>query len=888
MRHRIVIVLLLTLSLHFASASALHAATDVGVVRAMLKNGLKVIIVQNSLAPVVNTQLNYLVGANEDPPGFPGTAHAQEHMLFRGSTGLSANQLSAIIAALGGEFNADTQQSVTQYFSTVPADNLNIALRIEAIRMRGVLDSRRLWKLERGAIEQEVAQDLSNSEYRFYTKLLSELFHDTPYGHDALGTQASFDKMTGKMLKKFHHDWYGPNNAILVIAGNIDPEKTLKMAREVFEWIPERPTPPRPAVHLKPLKAATINLETDLHYGLAVLAYRLPGYESPDYAAGQILGDVLESKRGNLYALVPQGKALSIDVGTNAFSRAAFGYVAAAFPKGNDGALLISTMKDIIEDYLKNGFPVELVEAVKRLEIANEEFQKNSVEGLASLWSQALAVEGRNSPDEDIEAIRKVTVADVNRVARTYLVNNTAITAVLQPRPSGEPVPSTNIRGKETFASRRTRRLSLPAWASKLASLPASPLSTVNPVVTVLPNGLRLIVQPENVSGTISIYGKIKNNPSLQIPKGQEGVNEVLNSLFSYGTTTMDRLAFQKALDDSAARESAGTSFSLQVLTEHFDRGVELLSDNLLHPALSEDAFKVVQQETGGALSGLLQSPSYLSNRALITALYPKNDPALRQATPDTVAMLALTDVTNYYRKIFRPDMTTVVVIGQVTPHQAEAVIKKYFGNWEATGPKPETELPPVPPNKPSSAAVPDRSRVQTSVTLAETVGITRSYTDYYPLQVGLHVLSGAFYATRLYQDLRERTGLVYSVEALLDAGESRSIFEVLYACDQKNVAKARAIIERNLREMQTKLVTPEELLQAKTLLLRQTPLSESSVEDIAEKLLYLSLEDLPLDEPVRAMKRYREITASQVRAAFTKWVRPRDVVQISLGLNPK
>ncbi len=888
MRGKAAVVFVIAIVLHFLSANPLQASPGGKVVRATLKNGLRVVIIQDVLAPVVTTQVNYLVGANEAPPGFPGTAHAQEHMMFRGSPGMSADQLSAIIAALGGEFNADTQQTVTQYFFTVPAADLEVALRAEAVRMSSVLDSGDLWEKERGAIDQEIAQDLSNPEYVFYTKLLAAMFQDTPYAHDALGTRESFAKTSGKMLRKFYNDWYGPNNAILVIAGDVDPATTMKKVTELFERIPPRPTPERPEVNPKPLKASSISLETDLPYALAVIAYRLPEYDSPDFAAGQVLADVLASKRGDLYALVAQGKALSTDFDVNAYPKAALGYMTASFPKGGDGKLLLSALKGIVADYVKKGFPPDLVEAAKRLEIADDEFSKNSVSGLASLWSQALAVEGRNSPQDDIDAIRKVTVDDVNRVARKYLVNETAVTALLEPSPSGEAMPSKAKRGSESFAPKQVGSIKLPAWAKRVASLPAVPASSIKPEVIVLKNGIRLIVQHENVSSTVSIYGKIKSNPNLQVAEGKEGVDEVLSALFSYGTKTLGRIPFQKALDDIAARESAGRSFSLQVLTGHFDRGVQLLADNMLNPALPKEAFNVVQQETMGALSGLLKSPSYLSQRALISALYPKDDPTLRQATPETVKGLSLDDVRNYYGKVFRPDMTTIVVIGEVTAEQAKNVIEKYFGGWKAEGPKPRTDLPSVPPNKPSSAVVPDKSRVQDEVTLAVTLGATRSNPDYYTLQVGRHILSGAFYATRLYRDLRERTGLVYAVEAIFDAGKTRSIFGVFYACDPKNVSRARGIVVRDLREMQKKQVTATELRQAKTLLLRKIPLSESSVDGVAERLLYYSLEDLPLDEQLRAARHYREITAAQVRAAFARWIRTPDLVQITTGPTPE
>jgi zinc protease len=863
------------------------AAEEPVVTRATLENGLRVVIIRNTLAPVVSTVVNYLVGSNESPEGFPGTAHAQEHMMFRGSDGLSADQLSRIIAAMGGEFNADTQQTVTQYFFTVPSEDLDVALQIEAVRMRNILDTRKLWEKERGAIEQEVAQDLSNPEYLLYAGLLSKLFTGTPYAHDALGTRPSFQKTTAQMLKKFHADWYGPNNAVLVIAGDVEPSSTLETVKKLFGDIPRRPVPPRAPVLLQPLKADFISLETDLSYGLAVIAYRLPGFASPDFAAGQILADVLDSKRGDLYALAAEGKALSAGYRFDPLPVTAMGYAVAAFPRDGDGQALLTAVRDVISGYLKKGFPSDLLDAAKRHEIADAEFQMNSVEGLAAEWSQAIAVEGRTSPRDDIEAIKRVSVEDVNRVAKEYLLSDTAITAILTPQPSGKAVASGAPRGRESFAPQRTKRVKLPRWAEKADSLPTVPAASKKLVVSILPNGLRLIVLPETITGTVSVYGAVKNNADLQTPKGQEGLAQILSDLFPYGTTSLDRLAFQKAVDNIAANLSAGTVFSLQVLADRFDRGVELLADNLLHPAFPEEAFRIVQQETEGSLAGRLKSPSYLAGRALRSALYPPGDPTLREATPATVAALTLKDVRSFYHETFRPDMTTIVVIGRVEADRTREVIEKYFGDWKAEGPKPQTELPRVPLNKPSAAAVPDPSRVQVEVTLAETLALTRSDPDYYTLRVGLHVLSGAFYATRLYRDLREKSGLVYAVDAFLDAKKTRSRFWIYYACDPDKVSNARSLVKRDITEMQKRPVTTLELKQAKTLLIRQITLSRSSVDEIAEGLLALSLEDLPLDEPLHAARHYLDTSASQVEKAFATWIRPEGFVQITLGPKP-
>lgn len=857
------------------------------VLRATLKNGLRVVIVPNRLAPVVSIEINYLVGSNEAPAGFPGTAHALEHMMFRGSPGLSADQLANIMAAMGGEFNADTQQTVTQYFFTVPAENLDTALQIEALRMREILASQPLWEKERGAIEQEVAQDLSNPMYLFFVRLLEQMYRGTPYVRSGLGTVPSFASTTAAMLKEFHAAWYAPNNAILIVAGDVDPPKTLATVSRLFEDIPSRTLPARPQVALQPLTPTRIEMQTDLPYGLAVVAFRLPGYNSPDFAAAQVLADVLDSQRGDLYGLVPAGKALAAGFDIAPCRPAAIGSATAAFPRGGDGNAMVAQLKEIIAGYLKKGMPAELVSAAKRRAMADAEFRKNSIPGLAALWSQALAVERRHSPEDDIKAITKVTVADVNRVARQYLDNETTIIAVLTPHLGGKPVTAGTFGGKESFAPRQVKSVSLPAWAREIARAEIPPAMAA-PADQSLANGLRLIVLPTEVSPTVSLFGQIKSNPDLQVEPGKEGVDMVLDELFSYGTTTLDRLTFRQALDEIAADVSAGTSFSLQVPVDQLDRGMQLLTDNLLHPGLPAAAFNVVRQEVADSLAGRLKSPDYLARRTLNEALLPKNDPALRQATPQTVAKLRLVDVKNYYRRVFRPDITTIIVIGRITPERTRALLEKYFGSWQATGPKPDIDLPPVPANEPSVHVVPDPGRVQDAVILSQTVGITRHSPDYYPLRLGEHILSGAFYATRLSRDLREETGLVYTVEGVLHAGKTRSSFSVFYGCDPQNVSKARAIVAQDLRALQTAPVTPVELQQAKTQLIRQIPLARQSVDAMAGQWLSLVQEDLPLDEPHRAAQRYRETTAALIQEAFGRWIRPDDFVQVTLGPAPQ
>jgi zinc protease len=190
--------------------------------------------------------------------------------------------------------------------------------------------------------------------------------------------------------------------------------------------------------------------------------------------------------------------------------------------------------------------------------------------------------------------------------------------------------------------------------------------------------------------------------------------------------------------------------------------------------------------------------------------------------------------------------------------------------------------------NAPADIFVRDPERLQDSVTLAETVGINRFDPDYYALEAGNNVLGGGFYATRLYHDLRQVTGYVYNVDNTLSAHQTRASYTVTYACDPKNVANARALILRDLADMQANNVTPGELQQAKAMLLRQIPLAESGYDTVAEGLLRRAVIGLPLDEPLRAAGRYRDMTADQVRAAFVKWIRPQDFAQVARGPAPR
>lgn len=875
---------------HAAGSNGSHAAGTSDVVKTTLSNGLRIVIVRNALAPVISTDMTYLVGSRDDPAGFPGMAHAQEHMMFRGTKNLSTSQLGTIATALGGDFNAQTSDTLTQYEFTVPASDFDDVLRIESDRMREVLDSQAQWENERGAIEQEVLHDESAPGGDFFRDVQKLAFAGTPYARQGVGTREAFNRLTGPEIKAFHQRWYAPNNAVFVVAGDVDPSAVIGQIRARFAAIPRRTIPAHSNGHLSAVQRVVLRRPTSLVYPLAAVGFRMPGIDSPDFLPSYVLQGILDSARGPLHALADTGDALDGEWLSLPYVPAGqLAFATAALPQGGDPSAMARRLEGIMTDYAQHGVPPELFTTTKRQLIAAQELSRNSISALASDWATTIALDGEPSIAREQQLIAAVTLGEVDRAAHRYLAVDHAIVGALTPS-AGASVnapPAPAERGPEKPLAAQQPVTVLPEWGNALLANVTVPPATREPAQSRLSNGINLIVMPETISDSVFVFGRVRTSPGLEEPAGKEGVSSVLAALFGQGTQTRDRIAFARAQDDIDSTLAAGYNFALQTTSPYVDRAIGLLAENELHPRFDDPTFALAQRRAIDQLRTAQNGSATVALRRAETKLLPAGDPALREPTVSGLEALTLDDVRAYDGTVMRPDLTTIVVVGNIGVAAARADIERAFGGWRATGAPPALDLPAVPLNPPADVRLTLPAGGQDDVSLMQIVTLARSAPEFSPLELGNAILGGGALGpdqSRLFRDLRQNAGLVYSIGSRLSSAGTRSRFTATFACLPANEPHIASLIDAEIERMKTQPVGSFELSLMKASLVHRSLIGEAAVESIGGSLLDAAANGLPLDVARIDDARIVASDAGSVQHAFTAYLHPKNFVRVVVG----
>ena len=864
--------------------SPLRVATPASAVtQTTLSNGMRVILLPNALAPVATVVTEYSVGSDEDT--IPGIAHATEHMMFRGTSDISATQFADIADRMGADYNAQTSNESTHYYFKIPSVYVGVALRLEADRMTGAAMRENDWDSERKAIEQEVRAWQSNPGYAITLKLARLFYGESPIAALTVGTIEGFNAMHAADIASFYHAWYHPNNATLIISGDIDAQQVLVQIHQLFGGMPSVALPQRPVSALPPLAATTLRDSFAFPIGLCGLLYRTPGATDADYAASLIALEVLNSGRGALADLSANGKLLAaFDVGKAlSDSGAAFVVGIPSLSGSADGAAEL--LSGALAGYRTSGLPRDLIASAKLKLVSALAYKQASISGMAFDWAEA-AAQRLSSPYTALEDVANLSDVDIDRAFDTYYSPLHQITALLTPA-SRQAMPRIDAKGVEENV-RYTPSASepLPNWAAPMLEVPLHvPQVSKSESVSRLANGVTVVIVPESVSPTIVVKGEVDTEPAYFEPPEREGVAPLTNELMGWGTTSYDRKAYDAETDAIAAHVDLGSTFGATVTSEHFDRAMQLLADGMLHPAFPPAGFAVSKMKQLQGISAAEQLPAAQAIVAQDDALYAPGDPRRRHATAQSTAAISPADVRRWYASAFRPGNTTISVVGDVSPGRARGIVERYFGNWRAFGKRSSFYRATVLQRAPrrETITVKSPSLAQSQVTLKEVLPMRLGDSDYAALLLANTILSGEGTGSLLFKELRIRDGYVYSVDSHFDVGEDGATFSISYASDPNEVDRAQATAVAILRRLQSVPLDDVELERAKALLAAKRILPLDSYDGIARDVLTRTNDGETPAETDAFWHKVLALTPIQLQAAVRRKLHPDAFVRVIL-----
>lgn len=421
----------------------------------VLSNGLKLFVKEDHRAPVVVSQVWYKVGSSYEYGGITGISHALEHMMFKGTKQYGAGQLARLVAENGGEENAFTDYDFTAYYQMFDASKLPISFQIESDRMRNLtLDPKEFQKEIQVVMEERRMRIEDNPQQRVVERFLATLFMSNPYHHPLIGWMSDLQSMNINDLKQWYQKWYAPNNAIVVVVGDVKADDVYQLAKRYFSSLKSTPSPEiKPQKEVKSLGLREITVKIPAQNPWFVMGYNVPSLKTAKqpwvpYALATLNAILDGGNSARLSRDLVRGKQIAADVssGYDPFSRLSGGFIIEGTPApGHTAADLRAAILDEIKQLQTSPVTAEELARVKAQVIAQNVYKKDSI------YEQAYEIGRLESvglpwklSDDFVKNIEAVTPEQIQAVAQKYLVEDRMTVADLQPLPlpqNANPAP---------------------------------------------------------------------------------------------------------------------------------------------------------------------------------------------------------------------------------------------------------------------------------------------------------------------------------------------------------------------------------------------------------------------------------------------------------------
>ena len=849
-----------------------------------LANGLRVVIVEDHAVPVVETAMWYGFGSLRERPGKTGLAHALAHMMYRGTPSLSGSGLDDVFTQLGAQEIATTANDFTEYHFVLPADKLDLALRVEADRMQHLVLDDSAWKAEQKQVIAEDDEDLATPLAKLYDAACRAASPTPLCSLSPLGNRSDIANATSEDIRSYYQDYYAPNNATLVIAGDVDTADAMKLARDAFGSVPANSPPPFNDIPLFFNRDKEVEVAGDFPDEVVDLVFPAPGSGEPDSAAFSILDSVINNPRSTFYrGLVDSGYTLGYSTQLDQNVHGGLLHVFLVVAPSHTSAQARDAFVDILGTAQKNGFASDLIAAAKTSASLQALYARDSIAGLANRVGYALAVAGFPSPSTTDDRIASVTDGDVALQARKYL-DTPAVTALLTPSgrtggASGPPKASVT----DDFSHRAPRGPIVEArWVTNALATTSLAKTRATPTQFTLANGLRVLYVPVHSNATVFVQGAVDTMPRFD-PVGKEGMGAMASSLLAFGGKKYDFGALHKTIDELGASVDLGLQFDAHARAKDLDAILDILADDLERPTFATTDVERVRAETLAAIRARDNDPDYRANHEFDKLMFSSFDPTLREPETSTIDAIGAADLHRYARAYLRPDTTTVTIVGDIDPATIQAQVRAAFGGWQVVGTRPDTRPDPIPQTHAARRDVPLNAPV-TRVHMGER-SVAHTSPDFYALDL-INVILGAdgAYDSRLMDQLAVKDRLVFDIASSLQTDRYRGTFDFHYVAKPARAGAAGESLRAEIARMQRDPVGPFELMRAKSKVVARSRVAEESTETIAERVQTIGIDGLPLDFEATLPEKYGVVDGATILRIATQYLHPNALIEVDEG----
>jgi zinc protease len=876
----------------------------------VLPNGLTLVVHEDHSDPIAHIDITYHVGSAREEIGKSGFAHFFEHMMFQGSDHVADEQHFKIVTESGGTLNGSTNTDRTNYFQTVPSNQLEKVLWLEADRMGFLLDAvtQQKFEIQRETVKNERGQRIDNVPYGQGFELMAKNLY--PYGHPyswlTIGYIEDLNRVNVNDLKNFFLRWYGPNNATLTIGGDVDTKQVVKLVEKYFGTIPAGPKVENMPSMVPQLDKHRFVSYVDNYARLPMMVksyITVPNYDK-DMAALDCLAEILGQGNNSVFYQQLVKKQLALQASafhTNYELSGDFTIRVIPYP-GKSLANMFYLIDNALDSFEARGVTDDDIAKFK----GNYESNTiNSLQSVAGKVSQLAAFQtftgNPNMIGKDLAMYRAVTKEDVMRVYNKYIKHRHCV--VMSVLTKGQ---EKMITGDDNYVINKDNYVAPQYGYDGLKYVKAKdnfdrsviPPSGPNPVVKVpafwkkdLDGGIKVIGTQNDELSIVNMSIKIPGGHLLQANDlSKAGLASFVATMLNQDTKKRTAEEFSKELQKLGSTISVfsgtdGISFQVFSLKKNLDATLALLEERMLSPRFTEDAFNRLKRQRLESFKQLKSQPASIASNVYNVLTYgPNNILGISQnGTEETVKNITLQDIQGYYDNNMTSDNTSVVIVGDVK--QDEILPKLSF---LSKLPNKKITLPAVPP-----AVVPDKARIyivdvknaaQSEFRVGYATNLKYDATgDYYRANLMNFNLGGGF-NSRLNINLREDKGWTYGASSFFSGDKYSGGY--LFSSGIKASATDSALSEviREMKEFVTNGVKPDELTFEKNALGQVDALRYETGFQKAGFIGRILDYNLPADFVDKQNEILKNISKADIDAIAKKWIDPARMNMLIVG----